>query len=218
MRGGDRRLEHDGTGGEHMERRDFLVGTLSSMTCVAAAGCLTARLYDTEYNETALSFLVTEDGSRLVVLGKQHHYIFHDIPPSLKEILLGQLRTVVVADLSNFYVRTDNVVTGDYTLSMSEGASDEQRRSAIEAGFTGPRLALSGHLEGVRYSAEGFPSTAHTQEFTRPYVVTIREQESGAKIAGKILLTPVTVAADGALILGGFVLLIILLPLTKVTS
>ena len=51
-------------------------------------------------------------------------------------------------------------------------ASDEERRSAVEAGFNTPELTLSGHLEGLRYSAENFPQPAKTQEFTRPYVVS----------------------------------------------
>jgi hypothetical protein len=33
------------------------------------------------YDETAPSFLVTEDGSHLVVLGEQYHYIFDDVSP-----------------------------------------------------------------------------------------------------------------------------------------
>jgi hypothetical protein len=194
---------------DNMERKEFLKGALSSLTLLSATGCLTAKLYETrEYDETAFAFVVTEDGSRLAVLGEKYHYIFDDISPSLKQILLSplNLRTVVVADLADFYVR-DNVVTGNYTLSLSDQASDEQRRSAIDAGFVIPELTLSGHLKGVRYSAEGFPPTAQMQEFARKYVVSIGEQQS---TAAKILLTPVTVAADGALILGGLMLLYIL--------
>jgi hypothetical protein len=80
------------------------------------------------YDETALSFLVTEDGSRLVVLGEKYHYIFDDISPSLKEILLGplHLRTVVVAVLANFYVKSDNVVTGGVPLDVENA----ERRSS----------------------------------------------------------------------------------------
>ena len=156
-----------------------------------------------------LSFLVTEDGSKLVVLGEQYHYIFADISPSLTQVLGSQLRTVVAADLSNFRVTRDNVVTGDHTLHLSEQASDEQRRSAVEAGFVSPGPTLSGHVNGVRYSAEGFPSPPVTQRFTRPYVVSITE-EGESHVAAKILLTPLTVAADGVIALGTVVLLLLL--------
>lgn len=195
-----------------MERKQFLKGALSSLTLVSVAGCFTPMLYEPRtYDETAVAFLVTEDGSRVVVLGQKYHYIFDEISPSLKQILLSplELRTVVVAYLANFSVSSD-VVTGDYALYLSSQASDEQRKSAIDAGFVTPDVTLSGHLKGVRYSAEGFkfPSTAQSQEFAHRYGTNIREDRSKA---AKILLTPVTVAADGALILGGLLLLFIFL-------
>jgi len=164
------------------------------------------------YDETALAFLVAEDGSRVVVLGQKYHYIFDEMSPSLKQILLSplELRTVVVAYLANFSVSSDNVVTGDYSLYLSSEASDEQRKSAIDAGFTAPDVTLSGQLKGVRYSAEGFklPSTAQPREFAHRYGASVRAERSKA---AKVLLTPVTVAADGALILGGLFLLFLLL-------
>ena len=53
-----------------MERKEFLKGALSSLSLLSVSGCLTAKLYEPRtYDETALSFLVTEDGSHLVVLG-----------------------------------------------------------------------------------------------------------------------------------------------------
>ena len=145
------------------------------------------------------------------MLGEKYQHIFDEISPSLKQILLSplHLRTVVVAALANVDVSSDNVVTGDYTLSLSDQTSEEQRESAIDAGFITSNMTLSAaHLKGVRYSAEGFHSTARTQEFARRHVVTVRAEKSKA---AKILLTPVTVVADGALILGGLFLLFLIL-------
>lgn len=144
------------------------------------------------------------------MLGEKYQYIFDEMSPSLKQILLSplHLRTVVVAALANVDVSSDNVVTGDYTLSLSDQTSEEQRESAIDAGFVTSDVTLSAHLKGVRYSAEGFHSTARTQEFARRHVVTVRAEKSKA---AKILLTPGTVAADGALILGGLFLLFLIL-------
>ncbi len=195
-----------------MERKEFVKGALSSLIVFSVTGCVTRKLYEpSTYDETALSFLVTEDGSRLVVLGEKYHYIFDDISPSLKGILLSplNLRTVVVAVLANFYVNSDNVVTGDYFLSLSDHASDEQRESAVGAGFVTPDLTLRGHLKGVRYNADGFPvSAAQTQGFAHRYGASVRVERSRT---AKVLLTPVTVAADGALILGGLFLLFLIL-------
>ncbi len=193
-----------------MRRRDVLTGTVSSLAVLSITGCLTAKLYgtrETQYDETALSFLVTEDGSELVVVGEKYHYIFDDISPSLRHVLGSPLRTVVTANLTSFRVRRDNVVTGDYTLELSGQASDEERRSAIDAGFVAPELTLSGSLKGIRYSAKGFPSLTETQRFNRPYIVSITE-ESGANLPTKILLTPLAVTADGLIVLGLLILVV----------
>lgn len=49
-----------------MKRTEFLKGTAAALALLSLHGCLTQKLYetrDTEYEETALSFLVTEDGA-----------------------------------------------------------------------------------------------------------------------------------------------------------
>jgi hypothetical protein len=191
-----------------MKRSEFLRGTLSSLALCSLSGCLTSKLYEPrKYKEIAWSFLMTEDGSQLIVLGKSYHYVFNHITPSLRQVLVSPLRRMVMTSLSEFYVTRDNVVTGDYTLRLSTEASEEERRQAIDAGFGAPELNLSGHLEGIRYSAEGFAARADTQEFTRPYVVIIREEDSRSRLAGKILLTPIAVAADGVLVIGALALI-----------
>ena len=95
---------------------------MSSLAVLSVTGCLTKKLYETretKYAERAVSFLLTEDGSKLVVLGEKSHYIFDDFSPSLKHLLGSPLRAVTEVELLNFRVRTDNVVTGDYTCSFS---------------------------------------------------------------------------------------------------
>lgn len=194
-----------------MNREEFLKGTVSSLAFISLNGCLTSMVHETQrvfYQDTALSYLVTEDGAMLVVLGEKYHYIFNHISPSLTQVLRGSLRTLATANLSNFYVTKDNVVTGDYTLALSDQATEEERKSAIEAGFVMPGLTLSGHLEGIRYSADGFPPIPPTQAFTRPYLVGI-EEERGFGLPAKILLTPVAVVGD-ALLVFGVVLLILM--------
>lgn len=197
-----------------MDRRAFVTGGLSSLALLSTAGCdaapFTKMLYEPRhYDETALAFYVTEDGSRLVVVGEKYHYIFDDVSPSLGHILLSplELRTVVAAGLTDFSVDSDNVVTGNYTLSLLDTASEGQRSSAIAAGFTVPDLTLSGQLKGQRYRAEGFRlPEADRRTFAHPYVVSVAEPRS---MATKVLLTPLAVTADGVLIAA---VVLILLP------
>jgi len=127
----------------------------------------------------------------------------------------------VYAQFADFYVTKDNKITGNYALLLDKDAPDEQRKSAIDAGFISQdelkrpffrsalsELALSGHLEGIRYSAEGFPTIAEKYKFNAPYYIDITEEQSAAKLAGKILITPILVLTDGVLILGGAVLVL----------
>jgi len=200
-----------------VKRSDFLVGAVSSLAVFSLSGChYTKMLWADEYLDTALAFLVTEDGTHLVVLGEKYHYVFDQITPSLQQVLLGPLRTAVTATLSGFYVTRDNVVTGDYTLTLSDTATDQDRRRAIDAGFTTPALSLSGHLQGVRYIAKGFPASADAQQFTRRYTVSIREQDPRFGPASRTLLTPVALAADGTLMLGAVVLVALMLAIVLV--
>jgi len=202
----------------------FMVILSSLVLFLTTTGCLTKRFYESDhaqrtYHEKVDSFLITEDGSTLVVLGEKYHYIF-EASPNLKKVLLGSFRPMVVAHFPDFYVTTDNKITGNYTLYLDKDAPEEQRKSAIEAGFIDnnksdlsffahiSELSLSGHLEGTRYSAEGFPVIAQKYKFNIPYYVDITEEQSATKLAGKILITPILVLADGVLILGGAALML----------
>ncbi len=198
-----------------MNRRNFIKGTFSSIVFLSTTGCLTKKFNESrfvtgKYQDTVISYLITEDGSKFVVLGEKYHYIF-DVSPNLKKVLLGSFRSVVTAYFRNAYVTKDNKITCDYFLSISEEATDEQRKSAVEAGFTSDNnseLSLSGHLEGIRYGTDGFPSIAQRYKFNQPYYVNITEEPSTANKAGIILLTPIVVLADGVLILAGIALVI----------
>jgi hypothetical protein len=200
-----------------MNRRNFIKGTFSSIMFLSATGCITPKFNKSHfasgvYKDTIYSFLITEDGSKFVVLGEKYHYIF-DVSPNLKKVLLGSFRSEVRAYFKDFHVAQDNKITGDYSLVLLAEATDEQGKSAIDAGFTlnETYLELSGHLEGIRYSAEGFPPISETYKFNRQYEVEIQEELTTANKAGKILATPIVVLADGVLILTGVALVLVVL-------
>jgi hypothetical protein len=81
------------------------------------------------------------------------------------------------------------------SVSLVAEASDEERRLAIDAGFAvrwggfGVRwggfglaeLALSGHLDGVRYSAAGFTSSPSLGNLRDP---TLSAYESRNRVPG----------------------------------
>lgn len=202
-----------------MKRRDFLL-TIAAGVTPALSGCLTRRLLEdvpvTEthtYAETVSAFLITLDGKKLVVLGDSYHYVF-DAPRSLIQTLQAPFHPLVSANVSRFIV-TNNEVSGPYELVLDPKAGDEHKAAAGRIGFkpdTDGSMILRDTLSGTRYSAEGFSTAAVKNKFNKPYRVDVSERwTSGGGPSPKMLLTPVTLAADGVLLLGGVVALTLIL-------
>ncbi|WP_105131901.1 hypothetical protein [Burkholderia sp. BE12] len=185
--------------------------------CIAASsltlsGCFTPALYenrDEAYIEHVSAFLITKDGKKLVVLGERYHYIF-DLPDKLRPVLAASYRTSLHTSFSSFHADGSDV-TGDYDTVLSKDASADARQAATADGFTASRdrIELDGKLVGKRYSTEGFTlkPDGTAQPFNERYTVGISEAPSAFAKGLRILATPVTVAADGVLVLGGILLL-----------
>lgn len=184
-------------------------------------GCITAAVMsggDREtYTETVDSVLVSADGKTLAVLGKDHHYLF-DAPEAIKLLLQSDLRDVVEASFHTFSVDANQRISGGYFLRLGKDASPEQKEKAVAAGFkplpTGA-LTYNGSLNGTRYAANGIQATAPSQKLRKTYTIQISaEKSAGAKAAstaGKLLLTPITLAADGVLVIVAVPLLLIVM-------
>ncbi|RQS19500.1 hypothetical protein DIE03_34585 [Burkholderia sp. Bp8992] len=189
-------------------RRRLLAAGMAASS-LALSGCFTPKLYKNDaYSENVSAFMITEDGKKLVVLGTRYHYIF-DLPARLRPVLQSGYRKSVRTTFADFHARGGGV-TGHYRIVLPKDASDDDRRAAAADGFVSETagLVLEGDIDGKRYSTEGFVEQDKTaaQPFNRPYSVTIRESPSVVGMGLRILATPITVAADGVLVLGGIVL------------
>ncbi|WP_321788125.1 hypothetical protein [Burkholderia pyrrocinia] len=189
-------------------RRRLLAAGVAASS-LALSGCFTPKLYkDDAYSENVSGFMITEDGKKLVVLGTRYHYIF-DLPAQLRPVLLSGYRKSLRTTFAGFHA-SGGSVTGHYRIVLPKDASDDDRRAAAADGFTAEQagLVLEGDIDGKRYSTEGFAEKGNgaTQPFNRPYSVYIRESPSVVGMGLRILATPITVAADGVLVLGGIVL------------
>ncbi|MDR6497879.1 hypothetical protein ACPUER_31665 [Burkholderia sp. DN3021] len=189
-------------------RRRLLAAGLAASS-LALSGCFTPKLYkDDTYSENVSGFLITEDGKKLVVLGTRYHYIF-DLPAQLRPVLQSGYRKSLRTTFAGFHA-SGGSVTGHYRIVLPKDASDDDRQAAAADGFTpaSAGLALEGDIDGKRYSTDGFAAKdqAAAQPFNRPYSVFIRESPSVVGMGLRILATPITVAADGVLVLGGIVL------------
>lgn len=183
-------------------------------------GCITAAVMsggDREtYTESVDSVLLSADGKTLAVIGKEYHYLF-DAPDILKLLLQSELRNAVEASFHTFSVDANQRISGGYFLRLGKNAAQDQKDRAVAAGFKllpSGELSYNGSLSGTRYAANGVQATAASQKLRKTYTISISaEKSAGAKAAttaGKLLLTPITLAADGVLIIAAIPLLLII--------
>ena len=189
-------------------RRRLLAAGMAASS-VALSGCFTPKLYkDDAYSEHVSGFMITEDGKKLVVLGARYHYIF-DLPAQLRPVLQSGYRKSLRTTFAGFHA-SGGSVTGHYRIVLPKNAAEDDRQAAAADGFAAAPagLVLEGDIDGKRYSTEGFAAQdkAAAQPFNRPYSVSIKESPSVVGMGLRILATPITVAADGVLVLGGIVL------------
>ncbi|WP_321875805.1 5-formyltetrahydrofolate cyclo-ligase [Burkholderia cenocepacia] len=199
-----------------MKRRTFL-----ALPAVAAsgmlAGCSSADLgpvthrlmKDPEYQETLSAFLISADGKKLVVIGKQYHYIF-DVPPALAINLTAPYRPKLYTDFDDFETHGDTI-SGRYVLRLAREDAppgSELRERALADGFKDQRhqLTESGTISGKRYQPNDVTPSSLPQSFNHEYDVKVIERPSVLGKGAKLALSPITMAADGALGLLGLAL------------
>ncbi|MCA8092296.1 5-formyltetrahydrofolate cyclo-ligase [Burkholderia anthina] len=197
-----------------MKRRTFLV-----LPAVAASGVLAGCtnfgpvtnhvMKDPEYRETLSAFLISADGKKLVVLGTHYHYIF-DVPPALAVNLTAPYRPRLYTDFDDFETHGDTI-TGRYVLQLSREdapAGSELRERALADGFKdwGYKLTESGTISGKRYQPNDVTPSSIPQAFNHAYNVKVIERPSVLGQGAKLALSPITMAADGAIGLLGLAL------------
>ncbi|UTV53202.1 5-formyltetrahydrofolate cyclo-ligase [Burkholderia arboris] len=199
-----------------MKRRTFL-----ALPAVAASGMLAAcsdvnigpitnrMMKDPEYRETLSAFLISADGKKLVVIGKQYHYIF-DVPPALAVNLTAPYRPKLDTDFDDFETHGDKI-SGRYILQLSSEDAppgSELRARALADGFKDERYKLTerGTISGKRYQPNDVTPSSIPQAFNHSYNVKVIERPSLLGQGAKLAMSPVTIAADGAVGLLGLAL------------
>ncbi|WP_236654881.1 5-formyltetrahydrofolate cyclo-ligase [Burkholderia pyrrocinia] len=179
------------------------------------AGCtdfgpITKRaMKDPEYRETLSAFLISADGKKLVVLGERYHYIF-DVPPALAVNLTAPYRPKLYTDFDDFETHGDKI-TGRYSLQLSRDDAppgSELRERALADGFKDQRFQLTegGTISGKRYQPNDVTPSSIPQAFNHAYNVKVTERPSVLGQGVKLALSPITMAADGAVGLLGVAL------------
>ena len=195
-------------------RRAFLIW--SALLSLGMTGCATHELNekirnDASYTEEITSVLMSEDGTKLVFIGDDYHYIF-DAPVGLSHSLHSSFRKSLFFKFKEFRVDKNDHITGNITISLDESASQEDKDAAIESGFdqrpASPVLEFS--LQGKRYYAGGVATDRVGYKLNYNYKVGVLEERSSLEKAALTAMTPITVAADGVLILVGVPLVVLL--------
>ncbi len=186
----------------------LLGGLMLSVAVFSLSGCMTQALLnsDVNYKEKISSILVTEDGKKMLIIGQDYHYIFN-VNPQILSTIKADYRTQVTASIDRFFVANDQTTTGRIHLSLNKDASPEFAQAAAAAGYHCSEnlgCKVSPYIRGVRYKAKALPLGV-TEKLKKEYVVDVTYHGSPG---AKVLLTPVTVVADGvvgagALLLGG---------------
>jgi hypothetical protein len=205
---------------------------LSLVLCVMSGACVTPDLYKKpvkttfpmnkpSFDEEVSSFLITNDQQQLVIIGKEHHYIF-PIYNDLRETLMWSGRSKIMASNLRFVISKDNKINGYYDLITRDGVTltnaDKTFLDEHNFYFNGIKeyVRSSQLRNGKVYSAGKF-KMPEGQSFNQPYTLNISYDYATAgavagshvanagAVAERVLLTPLAIAADGAIIVGAVV-------------
>ncbi len=188
--------------------------------CTTVTRSLTSEISKKEYKnytETVSQILVSSDGKQIVVICPAYHYIL-DMPSKLGEIIDSPLHPKLSAQMQRFDVTPDAKLSGRFTLLLADDAGNDDKQLARSYGFLpeygGMRsLQLEVKVSGKRYSAGGFTMpSALAKDLNQSYSVNIREELPTGGKAALVLLTPLTVAADGVLTVLAVPLVVLAIP------
>lgn len=196
---------------------------LSLVVSIFFTSCAQKELMSkNRYKDLVNNFLITQDSKKLVVIGQKHHYIF-DIDKNLKSILSSSRKKGIEARFSIFEVNRDDVIKGGYFLEykVQRYFSKKERLKYYEdtkwlkeSGFKKQKeqkipdkevYKYTSKLVGERYIASNIKIPKNS--FNKEYAITIEEIDKYKydKYTRK-RLSPVAYTADGALFIGGVVL------------
>ncbi|MGH8085447.1 MAG: hypothetical protein ACREPV_09250 [Lysobacter sp.] len=193
-----------------MKRRDLIKGIALAAPLVMS-GCATEMLRTMDhppstYSEQIDAVLISQDLKSIVVIGGTYEYIFRDTA-TLSKIIRSKVHKHLSGEFSGFRIEARNHVRGNLFLTL--GSSDDHITE--EARALGFRQKATGELyihidmSGLRYKKNPGVTIGEAHKLNRRYSVNVAVP-AGVN-PGKLLLTPVALAADGALVLLGLPLI-----------
>jgi hypothetical protein len=159
------------------------------------------------YVENFKNFMATEDGKKIVIIGKKYHYVFDDESQTLIKLLSWINKSKLEIENYNFRVSEINKITGSIAIkskapkNSDEDLNEEDIYFFNKFGFTSDGNIFKKNiiLSGQRYSPKSGVNYDKIDTSNKEYKFNI-EVSDYADRTKKIVLTPVAVAIDGALI------------------
>lgn len=173
-------------------------------------GCITPQLFENRsYRENVSSVLISADEKNVVVITDKYHYIF-SAPDTLVRTLKSSLHKNVAAKINTFHVDENGSTFGRVDLTVDDKSTAQELNEAISYGFTksGNGAYAILQLEGMRYDKNNISPQLESQKLRKPYLVIVTEPQTVGEKAVKVLITPITLAADGALVIGAIPLVL----------
>lgn len=170
--------------------------TIALALSIVTSSCATQRLWDEErfpdYIEEILMVYLSPDTNQLAVIGREYHYVFdlsNDLAASLQPAEdVGESLTIRVKGLA---LSSAIKVAGHVEISkpVKRRWKAKTYRTSITKLITGTRFLSASSVHGRPL----WP--------TKSYEVHVRGSSSYQVTARKILLTPITLVADGLAVL-----------------
>ena len=149
---------------------------------------------------------------QLVVIGDQYHYVF-DAPPALVKATTGDLHEFVFAAIPPLNLDDDEKISGSCYLvlkadSPTQAISDAKAIGFKENGWRG-QVSYEAHLKGGRYKAVDKLEMNQQVTLNKTYKIEVYLPGPPTQSYARLALTPITVAADGVLLIGSIPLMAI---------
>lgn len=197
------------------------------------SGCITTEMWQKKeyYEDTIKQYLISEDGNKVIFLGKKYHYIFDDNSGIIRQLLNWNSKQKLVMNIYDFKAVSENDVKLSVWISSSfkkepsskslENLSKDEIAFLTKLGFSDQKwgnnqvLGKKLNLSGTRYLPK--PDVDYkvgNSSLSKEYKVRVElENESTLNKSKKIALTPVTVAGDSITIVVGAGVLVVTLAI-----
>ncbi|MBU6339790.1 MAG: hypothetical protein KGQ36_07480 [Rickettsiales bacterium] len=167
---------------------------------------LTRKLWEDYYVEQVKQFLVSNDGSYLVLIGDEYHYVFNDASGIMKQLLNLDRDKIILLNSkkSELMVERDNYVEGNIIFETYDPQlTPEQYNLLASLGFRRSEedavLFTKIKIIGKRYQGnENINSFLSVSgDFNE---IKVKRLQTAGREFEKILLTPITIVGDSLMI------------------